>query len=104
MSSLLSRTVIFFAVTAVLAVGQVGTSVLTGRITDPTGSSIPTARIKVVNEQSGAEQSTLTNQAGAFRVGSLVPGPYRIEVEADGFQKLLRGPVILEVAQTIALD
>ena len=98
------RAVFFFLVTAVFAVGQVGTSVLTGRITDPTGSSIPVARVKIVNEQSGAVQSTVTNEAGTFRVGSLVPGPYRLEVEADGFQTLVRGPVTLEVAQVVALD
>jgi hypothetical protein len=98
------RAVLFLLATATLAAGQVGTSVVTGRITDPTGSSIPTARVKVVNEQSGSEQSTLTNDSGTFRVGSLAPGSYRLEVEADGFQKLIRGPVTVEVAQVLALD
>src|SRR3954451_6567767 len=95
----MSRWLCFFIFNG-LAVGQV----VTGRITDPTGSSIPTARVKVVNQQSGTEQNTLTNDTGTFRVGSLVPGPYRIEVEADGFQKVVRGPLTLEVSQTIALD
>src|SRR5581483_4131688 len=98
------RYLILLSTTAVLATGQVGTSVVTGRITDPTGSAIPTARVKVVNEQSGSSQSTLTNDGGAFRVGSLAPGAYRVEVEADGFQKLVRGPVAVEEAQVLALD
>src|ERR1035437_8606136 len=98
------RAVLCLLTTATLAVGQVGTSVVTGRITDPTGSSIPTARVKVVNEQSGSVQSTLTNDSGTFRVGSLAPGSYRLEVEADGFQKPIRGPVTVEVAQVLALD
>jgi hypothetical protein len=98
------RVVFSLLVTAAWAVGQVGTSVVTGRITDPTGSSIPTARIKVVNEHSGSEQSTMTNDSGTFRVGSLGPGSYRLEVEADGFQRLIRGPVTVEVAQVLALD
>ena len=33
-----------------------------------------------------------------------MPGPYLIEVEADGFQKVVRGPLTLEEAQVIALD
>src|ERR1700737_373862 len=98
------RVVFSLFVTAALVVGQVGTSVVTGRITDPTGSSIPAARVKVVNEQSGSEQNTLTNDSGTFRVGSLAPGSYRVEVEFDGFQKLIRGPVTVEVAQVLALD
>lgn len=98
------RAVVFLLATEALAFSQVGAGVVTGRISDPTGSSIPTARVDVVNEQTGAVQSTLTNNTGAFHVGSLLPGSYRIEVEADGFQRLVRRPVTVEVAQVIALD
>ncbi|HEY2015466.1 MAG TPA: carboxypeptidase-like regulatory domain-containing protein, partial [Bryobacteraceae bacterium] len=98
------RAILFIFAIAALAEAQVGTSVVTGHITDPTGSSIPVARVKVANQQSGAGLDTLTNEMGIFRVGSLVPGSYRIEVEAGGFQKLVRGPVTLEVGQVVALD
>jgi hypothetical protein len=57
-----------------------------------------------VNEQTGAAQSSASNGEGLFRAGSLVPGVYRLEIEADGFQKLVRGPVTLEVDQTVSLD
>src|SRR5436190_367724 len=83
---------------------QVGSSVLTGRIADPSGASIPGARVKVVNEPTGIEQLTAANETGVYRAASLAPGAYRVEVEADGFQKLVRGPVTVEVGQVLALD
>jgi hypothetical protein len=86
------------------AFAQSGTSTLSGTVKDATGSAVPHARITVVNEQTGSRQSLLSSETGAFRVGSLVPGPYRAEVEAPGFQKLMRGPVVLEVDQVMALD
>ena len=46
----------------------------------------------------------MTNDAGLYRVGNLVPGSYRIAVEGDGFTPGARGPVTLAVGQTIAID
>src|SRR5215471_1887396 len=87
-----------------LAFSQSGTSTITGTIHDRTASLVPHARVKVVHEQTGATQTTRTNETGIFRAPSLLPGSYRIEVEADGFQKLVRGSVPVEVGETIALD
>jgi hypothetical protein len=77
---------------------------ISGDIHDPAGAAIPRARIRVVNQQSGAAQATLSNEAGSFRAGSLIPGDYRVEVEVAGFQKLVRGPLTLEIGQIVSLD
>ena len=99
-----TRAAFFALLFSQIALAQVGTSVLSGRITDATGASVPSARVSVINESTGASQGTLANEAGLFRVGSLVPGSYRLEVEANGFQKLVRGPLALEVGQVLALE
>ena len=88
----------------VLAMAQSGTTTIFGAVKDKSGASIPLAKVKISNQQTGGALSTLTNDAGLFRAGSLVPGPYRVEVEADGFQKLVRGPVALEVGEVAGLD
>src|SRR4051794_12142765 len=98
------KSLILIALFAAIVHAQSGSSTITGTIQDGTGSAIPAARVSVTNEQTGASQGTLTNETGVFRVGSLVPGGYRVEVEAEGFQKLLRKPINLEVGQVIALD
>lgn len=89
---------------AFLLPAQSGTSVITGFIRDPAGSVIPGAKVKVINEQSGASLQQQTSDAGLFRTGSLIPGSYRVEVESSGFAKLIRTPVTAEVGQTVALD
>ena len=88
----------------VLAIAQSGTGVISGSLKDASGLAVPKAKVKVVNEQTGAAQETLSNEEGMFRAGSLLPGSYRLEVEADGFQRLVRQPVSLEVGQVLALD
>lgn len=84
--------------------GQSGTSTITGTVKDASGAAIPAARVTVTNENTGVAQNIGSNEAGAYRAGSLVPGTYKIEAEAEGFQTFLRRPVTLEVGQVIALD
>jgi hypothetical protein len=83
---------------------QSGSSSLTGTVRDASGAAISKVKIQVFNELTGSTLDTSANDAGLFRVGSLVPGAYRVEVEAEGFQKLVRGPLTLEVDQVLAVD
>ena len=89
---------------AILALAQSGTSSISGTIKDATGATIAGAAIKVINEQTGSRQDTAANESGTFRAGSLLPGSYRLEIESSGFQKLVRGPLTVEVDQSVALD
>jgi hypothetical protein len=77
---------------------------ISGDIHDPAGAAVPAAKIRVVNQQTGAAQATLSNETGSFRTTTLAPGDYRVEVEAEGFQKLVRGPLTLEVGQVLPLE
>jgi len=81
-----------------------GQRTISGGVKDPTGSPIPGASVKVVNVDSGTQTDSVTNDEGIYRAGSLLPGNYRLEFNADGFDRLTRGAVTLAVSQTIALD
>jgi hypothetical protein len=83
---------------------QSGTSTISGSVKDVTGSPIPSAKIKVVNVESGAQLEAVSNEAGLYRASALLPGSYRLEVDAAGFDHLTRGPLTLEVSQTLAID
>ena len=37
-------------------------------------------------------------------MSALVPGHYRVEVDASGFDRIARGPITLQVGQTVAID
>ena len=95
---------VLFIFFASAALAQVGSGTITGRVSDPTGAAIPAARLVLSNEQSGTLLRTQSDESGAYRFNTLLPGAYRLEAEADGFQKILRSQITLEVSQTLALD
>ena len=95
---------VFAVLFSIAALAQSGSSVISGNIKDPTGAVIPDAKIKVVNEATGVAVDSISNDQGLYRAASLVPGSYRVEVTMQGFDRLVRGPVVLEVGQVLALD
>lgn len=90
--------------TALALHAQTGSSSLTGTIADQTGAAIPAVQLRIVNEESGARVETLTNNEGQYRVTSLLPGAYRLEVTKTGFDNLVRRGIIVTTGQTVALD
>src|SRR6185436_15369611 len=83
---------------------QSGSSTISGTVKDATSAVVPDAKIKIVNLDSGVQQDTVTNEAGLYRISALVPGRYRVEVDASGFDRIVRGPITLQVGQTVAID
>src|SRR6188768_402485 len=83
---------------------QSGSSTISGTVKDASSAAVPDAKIKIVNLDSGIQQDTVTNEAGIYRVGALVPGRYRVEVDASGFDRISRGPITLQVGQIVAID
>jgi hypothetical protein len=77
---------------------------ISGQIQDPAGAAIPGAKVRIINPKTNVVWETASNEAGAFHAGSLTPGAYRVEVDSPGFQELARGPLTLEVGQTLNLD
>lgn len=77
---------------------------LSGIIEDPSGSRISAAKLWIVDEDTKAERRTESNSSGLYSLPDLPPGPYRIEVEAQGFESVNRTGILLEVGQTARLD
>jgi hypothetical protein len=84
--------------------GQVGSSTLTGRVTDASGAAIPGVNLKIVNEDSGSTVNVLTNHEGIYTAQALLPGSYRIEARVTGFEPTVRKGIGLQVTQTLAAD
>jgi hypothetical protein len=59
---------------------------LSGTITDPTGAVIPGVTVVATNSAAQIVRSVATDNHGQFRMEGLVPGSYRIEAQAVGFQ------------------
>ena len=86
------------------AAAQIGTSTITGRVTDPTGAVVPNVKVLVVNTDTNFMFNATTNEEGLFRVQSLQPGPYRVTFQAGGFKRFVRPNIDLRTGDVLALD
>ena len=68
-----------------------------GTVADSTGALIPGVTVTVVNNDTGVSKTFTTNDAGLYDTSSIVAGPYTITFAKEGFEKLVRGPVTVEV-------
>ncbi len=71
-----------------------------GTVTDSSGAVIPGATVTVLNTNTGVSKDYLTDQAGLYDTSSIVTGAYTITVSKDGFNKIVRGPITLQVGIT----
>ena len=58
-----------------------------GVVVDPSGSAVANARVSISSESTGATRSINTGSAGEFVFPQLIPGRYRLEVDAPGFAR-----------------
>src|SRR5262245_40270296 len=76
---------------------------LAGDVIDPAGLGIPNAAVKLLHEGTRAELRTLTGRDGDFVFPSVVPGSYKLHVEAVGFKSVTRNALKLDVLQSAKL-
>jgi Carboxypeptidase regulatory-like domain len=76
----------------------VSTGSIAGTVTDPSGAAVPGARITITGP-TGQIIRTTSNDKGGYTAGSLVPGAYRVRVEAKGF-KVVGLPLEVKVDST----
>ncbi len=77
---------------------------ITGEVRDPSGSIIAGADVKVVSKATGAERTTVTNNAGLYSFPALQPGLYDVTATRQGFQSVTRTDLELQIQQTARVD
>ncbi|MCI0665015.1 MAG: carboxypeptidase regulatory-like domain-containing protein [Acidobacteria bacterium] len=83
-----------------IVLAQSSKGVLVGTVTDPTGSVIAGATVKVTNTATNVTRETVSRGEGSYRLDAVDPGIYKIEVGASGFKTMARDRVIVAAAQT----
>jgi hypothetical protein len=86
------------------AAAQQGTSELRGRVLDPQGAVLPGVAITVRNQDTGMFRETVSNADGTYFLSAITPGKYEVTAELQGFRKLVRPDVLLEVGRTTTVD
>src|SRR5690349_23683115 len=75
-----------------------------GAVTDQTGGVISGATVTVIDKDRGVARTLTTDAAGEYGAPTLIPGTYIVRVEANGFKRLERQNVVLEVGKEVRVD
>ncbi|HEX4165465.1 MAG TPA: carboxypeptidase-like regulatory domain-containing protein, partial [Bryobacteraceae bacterium] len=70
-----------------------------GTVTDPSGSAVANAKVTVADVTKGTSSEVMTNDAGQYSKGQLIPDQYTVTVEAPGFQKVVSNALTVQVDQ-----
>jgi hypothetical protein len=80
---------------------QSATGQILGTVTDSTGAVIPNATVTITNTATNQSSTVKTSGSGSYIVSQLIPGPYKIKVEAPGFTISVVKVEALEVNQAL---
>jgi len=76
---------------------------ITGLVSDKTGSAIPQATVTITNEATGDKIVIDTSSAGNYTTTPLILGKYKLQVEKTGFKTFVAEGVTVNTA-TVRLD
>jgi hypothetical protein len=84
--------------------GQTVGASLTGTVSDHTGAVRNDASVVAVNQKTGVEYPTKSNEAGVYTITGLPIGTYVVKAEAQGFKALTTNPITLETGQNARVN
>ncbi len=77
---------------------------ISGAVRDTSGSVVPNASLKLMNQATGISRSTQSNTNGLYSFPHIQAGVYDISVSADGFQSQNRVGITINVADHSQID
>jgi len=99
----LLRALVYAAVIAALAttsLAQITTTGIRGIVRDPHGAVVPNATVKVTDNSTGVQQSTISSSDGNFLFPNLQFGSYKLSATATGFKTAVIASVVVESGRT----
>ncbi len=100
----MNRFVCLFLCVLGLLRAQEPTGTVEGRVTDPSGATVVGAKVSVQDTQTGLTRSVLSAEKGAFHIGLLPPGSYKLEVMAKGFATYEISPVRIDIGKVVTYN
>ena len=73
------------------------TGEIRGTVTDPSGAVVSGAAVSVLNVNTGEKKSFTTNKDGIYDTVSTPNGQYKVTITVPGFERLVMGPITLDV-------
>ncbi len=103
-ANLIGSLLVLLVICASAALGQTGTSGISGTVRDVNGAVVPNATVTAKNEATNVAQNQNTTDAGLFAFTSLPVGNYTISVEKSGFKTFRKTGNALEVGTPLTVD
>jgi hypothetical protein len=95
------------ALCAGLSVGtlfaQSSSGTISGRVLDTTGQAVPGATVTLLRTDTREVRALVTSTTGDVVFTSLQPGPYTLQVEMDGFNKLEKTNLVLSSSERLSV-
>jgi len=86
LARVLALTALAVLVGSLPAQAQLTRGIISGTVTDSGGGVLPGVTVTIVNQDTGVDRATVTNESGVFRAPALEPGTYTVRVELEGFR------------------
>ncbi len=75
-----------------------------GRVSDSSGAVIVGATVEGLNTATGVRATASTNESGDYVLPYLIPGPYSVTVDAQGFKKFSQTQITLRMDDRITVN
>jgi hypothetical protein len=105
-SHILCAVIVTVAVVAApsMAWGQAVTGTLLGNITDSSGAALPGVTVTATEVQTNISRTVVSNETGYYIFSSLLNGTYAVSAEVQGFKKVIRENIRVDVNTTVRVD
>src|ERR1700744_302556 len=88
-----------------VAYAQNTNATIRGQVLDPTGALVPNAKVVIINKNTGVIVfSGVSDSAGAFVAPQILPGTYKITVDAQGLKEAVVDNLVATVAQVASVN
>ncbi len=75
-----------------------------GSVLDSSSAAVVGAKVSITNTETNVTVTLVANSTGYYVGSLLIPGKYRVTVEAQGFKTFIRDGVILSAGATLPVD
>ena len=81
---------------------QTSTGEVNGTVSDPNGSGLPGAMVKLISQSTKIETEVKANDNGYFTIVNVKPGSYVLRIEAPNFKGVESAPFNVGVSETVS--
>jgi len=86
------------------AVYAQGLGTIVGTVTDPSGATVPSATVKIIEESTSQTREAATNSGGYYVFPSLRPATYTVSVNAPGFAPAVHKGIVLQADESATVN